>query len=152
MVINMSEEHKKDIITIRGINRELYNKAVSAARELGMSVGDFINRALSLFLSTVEGVKATHEGFVEGVQRQLGLYVGDIEELDVSSDDLKSVTTAVTFRNIKKLRFDKSVDQELFNEKVRKLVNIDELIIHKGLSKFQVLSRALNVKRVVIEE
>ncbi len=145
----MSEDNaKKEVISIRGIDKELYHKIGLFAKETGMTIGEVINNAMATFLGTLEEIRISGKELIEGFQKGMNMYIGDIEELTIERGDLENVDTSVVFRNIKKLKFTDDIDQELFNRKIKRLINIDELIIPEKLSKFQVLSRSIGIKRL----
>jgi hypothetical protein len=56
------------------------------------------------------------------------------------------------FRNIGKLVFMDDINDEIFQEKVRKIINVNELVIPRELSKLKVLSRSMHIKRISIVE
>jgi len=157
----MSEE-KKAIVSIRGVSEELYSKAVSLAKNIGVPVGEVVNEALRLLLSTIElGVAApgyvlrsileTGRRTIESITN-LGnvIKVGDMEELTVSRRDLESVEGKVIFSNIKRLVFSNDVTPELFESKVHSIVFCDVIVIPEAIPKMKVLSKARLVKRVEI--
>ena len=147
----MSSEEKKPI-TIRGIDRRLYEEMVARARKLGKTVGELINEAMELFLAFREGVKEVHEAVLEGLEEARLAVISDVEELSLSAKDLGEVKGKLLIRNIGKLIFEDDVTQELFDEKVRRIIRVNEVIIPKSLSKIKVLSKCLYVKTLKSKE
>jgi hypothetical protein len=149
----MSEEKEnKEIISIRGVNKDLYQKLSAYAKEAGMTVGEAINNAMASFLATLEGIRTTGRELIEGIQKGMNIYIGDIDELKIEARDLNEVENPVILRNIKRLEIAEDVDQELFNKKIRRIVNVDELIIHDKLSKFQVLAKSFRIKKLTVKK
>lgn len=146
------EKENKEIISIRGVNKDLYQKLSAYAKEAGMTVGEAINNAMAAFLATLEGIKTTGRELIEGLQKGMNIYIGDIDELKVEARDLKEVENPVILRNIKKLEIADDVDQELFNKKIKRIVNVDELIIHEKLSKFQILAKSFRIKKLIVRK
>jgi len=97
----MSSEEKKPI-TIRGIDRRLYEEMVARARKLGKTVGELINEAMELFLAFREGVKEVHEAVLEGLEEARLAVISDVEELSLSAKDLGEVKGKLLIRNIGK--------------------------------------------------
>jgi|GEM_PF-592513 len=146
------EKENKDIISIRGVNKDLYQKLSAYAKEAGMNIGEVINNAMAAFLATIEGIRTTSRELIEGIQKGMNIYIGDIDELKVEARDLEEVENPVILRNIKKLEISEDIDQELFNRKIKRIVNVDELVIHDKLSKFQVLARSFRIKRLTVRK
>jgi len=146
------EKENKDIISIRGVNKDLYQKLSAYAKEAGMNIGEVINNAMAAFLATIEGIRTTSRELIEGIQKGMNIYIGDIDELKVEARDLEEVENLVILRNIKKLEISEDIDQELFNRKIKRIVNVDELVIHGKLSKFQVLAKSFRIKRLTVRK
>lgn len=144
----MSESEKKPI-SVRGVDRSLYDEALKIARETGRNIGEVINEALKLLLAFYEGVseKVTFESGSPGVEE-----ISGVEELVVSEEDLRSASRPVIFKNIKKLKFAENVTQETFNNKVHLIVTCDEVIIPRTLSKLEVAKKCRLVKKLHYEK
>ena len=154
----MSEERRggeeKRVTSIRGIDRDLYERACVLARETGRTVGEIVNEALKMLLAAAEvsskGVLGVAREFIEGV-RESGApatVVGGVDELTVTAQDLEEVD-AVVFRGIKRLAFSPDVPYELFDKKVKGIVLCDEVTIPEGYPKLKVLNKCRMVKRLV---
>ena len=147
----MSEEEKRPI-SIRGVDRRLYEEMVVLARELGKTIGGLLNDAMALFLTFKEGAKEITGAVTEGLEKVKLVVIGNVEELVLNANDLREVKGVLLIRNIKKLEFGDDVTQELFDEKVKRIIKVDELIIPKSLSKISVLDKSLFVKLVKVKE
>lgn len=150
----MSEDKnvkERETISIRGVNRDLYHRLGLFAKETGITIGEAVNNAMAAFLGTIEEIKTSGKELIEGLQKGMNMYIGDIEELTVEREDLENVDTSIVLRNIKKLEFSEDIDQELFNKKIRRIINIEELIIPEKLSKFQVLAKGFGIKKLTVK-
>ncbi|MEM4699765.1 MAG: hypothetical protein QXT74_02285 [Candidatus Nezhaarchaeales archaeon] len=145
-------------VTIRGLDRELYARALALAKEAGRSVGEVINDALRLLLSTgmaataiatkvAEAGRGIVEEFVEGAKGVLT--VSGVEELSVSRRDLEAVEGQVSFRGIKRLSFSDDVDYELFERKVASVVMCGEVEVPKGFPKLKAASKMRLVSKLI---
>lgn len=155
---------RRTVVSIRNINEELYAKAVGLAKRIGVPVGEVVNEALRLLISTVElgasapgyvlrSILETGKRVIESVTN-LGnvVKVGDIEELSVDRRDLEGVEGKVVFSNIRRLEFANDVTPELFENKVHSIVFCDVIVVPEGIPKMKVLSKARLVKRVEVSK
>ena len=146
-------------ITIRGVDRVLYNRLSKIARRMGINVGTLINKSMELFLSALP-----HDGgpriirypldvsseFMRGFLEGLGNVIEEVEELSVSRKDLLDSERALVFVGIGKLRFEEDVDEETFRSKVRAIYHCKEIIIPETLPKMLVLSVSRKVGKVTV--
>lgn len=156
------KSEKARITTIRNLDEELYGKAVSLAKSLGKPVGEVINEALRLLISTLEyGVTLpgylAREAISRGktaveslVEARKSIIIGDLDEIEITRRDLEDVEGKVLFKNIKRLSISSDVDARLFEEKVAGIVLCDTLVIPSTLPKLRVLSKAKLVKKVEV--
>ncbi|MFP3144275.1 MAG: hypothetical protein RXQ93_04570 [Caldisphaera sp.] len=167
---NQENEEKKQekTYTIRGINEDLYESFSKAAKEMGTTVGDLMNQAMSQFLVTLEAGKdigkkisekatKTGQNIIKGpfdAFRQLISsiaefdLVSNINELNVTKQDLENAEKPVVFSNIKKLSFSSDVDINIFVSKVRSIKVVDELIIPPNLPLITVAKKCQLVKKI----
>ncbi len=153
----------KRTVTIRGVDGELYDRVTALAREMGKTVGEVVNEALRLVLavadrtiSTARGVtqgvvgigRALVEGVKEGVQNVVE--ISDIEELEISREDLESSEAPILFRNIKKLVFSDDITLDLIESKIYSIVMCDEIIIPRTIPKIELLKKCRFVKRISV--
>jgi len=149
MVTCLSGEKEKTV-TIRGVDRELYAKALALAKELGKSAGEMINEALRLLLTQTMAAataltKAAHAGreLIEGVKEVAGAehVVSGVGELVVKKADLEAIDKPVVFKGIRRLVFEDDVDYSLFEGKVRSIVMCDEVLVPKAYPKLKVAEK-----------
>jgi len=117
-------------VTIRGIDDETYSKFAAEAKRRGVSIGELTTMAMSSFISASSGPSYR---------------IGDIDMLSVSKTDLESLEGPVTLENIDMLEFDDTVDWPTFSHHVKEISNVDLMVLPKGLTKFQVLTKSRNV-------
>lgn len=152
-----TEEGEKKQVTVKGIDKELYERAVQMSREMGVTVGELINRSLRAFISLVDvtnkavstalqTVTDSGRAFVEGVRNVR--VISNIDELTVSRSDLESVDFQVSFRNIKRLVFSEDVTWDLFNDKVYSIVMCDEVVLPKSIPKLKAIEKMRFVKKI----
>ena len=155
-----SEEEKKQV-TIKGVDKELYDKALQLSREMGITVGELVNKSLKAFISLVDvtnkavtsmaqALSESGRAFVEGAK---GVRViSNIDELTVTREDLESLDSQVTFRGIKRLIFNNDVTWELFNSKVSSIVMCDEVVLPKTIPKLKAIEKMRFVKKVTVTQ
>ena len=120
-------------VTIRGIDDEVYSKFAAEAKRRGISIGELTTVAMGALITESCGPNYRIES---------------IDMLVVSKEDLASLEGMVTLENIDMLEFDESVDWPTFNQRVKEISNVDLLVLPKGLSKFQVLTKSRNVELI----
>lgn len=104
----MSEE--KDVIAIRGLDNELYNKIHSRAKESGKNVSELMNDAMRLYSDQVLAAPA--------------VYGAGMTNLTVSKADLVKLGKVI-FRGVVSLRFSEDVDEESIENHV---ISIDKCV------------------------
>jgi len=102
---------QKDVIAIRGLDTDLYNKIHAKAKETGKNVSDLMNDAIRLYLDQVLGAPTVHYG------------AGSIG-LTVSKNDLVKLGK-VTFSAVIGLKFSEDVDEETVENHI---VSIDNCV------------------------
>ncbi|QGR20437.1 hypothetical protein [Stygiolobus azoricus] len=152
--------NNKKTITVRGVDRDLYNRIVNLARQSGKTVGEIMNQAMSTFLglagkagekidNVVYKARETGSAFIEGFKeaRKDVVVISDIEELEANKNEIVSLGKPVLFRNIKKLVLE-DVDDDTLDRYIDSIVSVDELVIPRSLNKFKVLQKCKFVKRI----
>jgi hypothetical protein len=120
-------------VTIRGIEDEVYAGFAAEAKRRGLAIGELTTQIMQAVLQ--QGARPIYR-------------IGNLDELSVSKRDLESMDGPVIFSNIDSLEFEGDVEWQLFKERVERIENVDEVIISKSLSKFQILTKAKNVESV----
>jgi hypothetical protein len=154
----VSEGEERRTVTIRGVDRDLYLKALALAKEAGRSVGEVINAALRLLLpmgaAAAEAMSRAAEvgrGFVEEVKEAAkgALVISGVDELAVARRDLEAVEGMVSFRGLKRLRFEDDVDLEVFERKVASIVMCGEVELPRGIPKLKAAAKMKLVSKLV---
>jgi hypothetical protein len=135
------EEGEKENISIKGIQKNVYDKVKNLARETGKTVGDLTNDAFKVVLSAANETKKVGGEFVKGMKESMVSSVQDISSLEISGNELIMNNRRVSFRNIDHLVF-KDITEKDFADFVDSIVNVKTLEVPKTLSKFLVLERS----------
>jgi len=156
------------IRSIRGLNDDLYREFSAKARELGVSVGELMNVAMSRLLVSMDAGASAGRRLADAL-RSLGSKLGeaqsrafksaveavadfdlvaDLEELRVGRGDLERARRPLVFSNIRRLEFGDDVDWELLSSKVRSINVVDEVIVPDGIPLLELASRCRLVKRI----
>jgi len=119
---------QKDVIAIRGLDTDLYNKIHAKAKETGKNVSDLMNDAMKLYLDQVTGAPIVYYG------------TGAVD-LTVSKNDLVKLGK-VAFSRVTGLRFSKDVDEQTFENHVDSIehcidVKVPEPIYSNVMKKVQ---------------
>lgn len=120
-------------VTIRGIDDEVYSKFAAEAKKGGKAIGEL----------TTEVMRSYVDRSAPKIYK-----IQNIDNLTVSKVDLESMDGLVAFTNIDELEFMEDVDWATFKDRVDSIVNVDRIVLPKGLSKFQVLSKSKNIDQV----
>ncbi|ESQ24307.1 MAG: hypothetical protein JCHSAcid_13010 [uncultured Acidilobus sp. JCHS] len=165
------KEEKGKVYTIRGLDPELYERFSRTAKELGVTVGDLMNMAMSNLLVTLEASKDVGQRVSSALSRILDKIkeaqaaamktvvgavadfdlISDIDELTVTKADLQAAERPVVFSNIKRLVFAPDVDWETLNSKVRSIKVVNELVVPKGVPVLQLARKCQLVRKIVVQ-
>ncbi|MCG7841119.1 MAG: hypothetical protein MIO87_04305, partial [Methanomassiliicoccales archaeon] len=74
--------------------------------------------------------------------------VWNIENLVISRNDLESIDGVVVISNIENLVFEPDVNWPLIRDHIRSIENVEVLVVPKGVSKFQILTKVKNVETI----
>ncbi len=152
------DEEKKGMVAIRGIDKRLYGKLASIAKDSGKTIGEIMNEAMRIFLITTQKVAETGANIAKTLLEEKGVRelegveeIGNLEELEVTREDLEEVEK-VAFKNVKVLKFSPDIPYELFEKKVSAIVLCDRVIIPKGFPKLKVAKKLRYCKKIEQEE
>ena len=153
----MGEEKK--ITTIRGIDRELYTKITALAKEMGKTVGDMINEAMKLYLLFTEtsaeitkSLSRTRKAFVEGFRERTSLIIRDLDQIQLSKSDLERYKRKISLIKIKRVIFDKDVDEDTFEKYIDLIAYCEEVLVPKSIPRLLVYSRCRQVSKITFIE
>ena len=153
-MISMSEkeENKEKIITIRGIDKDLYKRALVIARKSGKTVGEVINSSLKMLISSIgttsNVVSNILNEFQKGVKLATSIIISNLDELTITKKDLENIDKPIILSSIKRIVIDNDIPFDLFNSKVQSISDCDELVIPDNYPKLSVLSKCKFVKKV----
>jgi len=157
-----NNENEKKIVTVRGVDKDLYERISNIARSSGKTVGDVINDAMRTFLAfsgkvgekideaTMKAI-GVGKSFVEGYN-EAGkniLIVSDMEELHINKNEIVSVGKLLSFRNIKRLVLE-DVDQDTINRYIDSIISVDELVVPSSVNKLLILPKCKFVKKITV--
>jgi post-segregation antitoxin (ccd killing protein) len=120
-------------VTIRGIDDQTYLKFSAQATLEGVPIGELTTRAMQAYLEKDQGK----------VYR-----IGNMEDIAINRNDLESLDGAVVLQDIERLTLMDDLDWPLVNEHIRSIDNVETLVLPKGISKFQMLTKARNVEDI----
>ena len=154
-------EDKKEVVSIRGIDRDLYSKILLIARETGKTVGEIMNEAMGTYLVLKENLKGSMASLIDKLE-QLGVEfkegfrsaakneISELDELVITKADLEYLKNEkIMFKRINRLVFSKDVDASTFDKYVDSIVFCGEVAVPPQLPKLLVLSKCKHVKRVL---
>lgn len=118
-------------VTIRGIDDEVYSRFAAEAKRRGVPIGELTTEAMRDLVGAADAPT---------------YHLENQEKLSVSKNDLESLDGPVRFSNIEVLEFEDDVDWGVFKAHVSSIDGVEKVLLPKGLSKFQVLTRAKNVE------
>ena len=157
----MTSNEERRSVTIRGLDKDLYKRIALLARESGRTIGELINESMKLLLATTSaaleaaakaGTAVTELGksVAEGVKEGMNEYVEvkDISELVLNAEDLRGLSKPLVLKNIGKLVISDDVPYELFNNVVKSIVLVDEVVIPSSYPKLLVAAKCRFVKKI----
>jgi len=141
-MIKMTKD-EKSTITIRGIDKKIYNKLSGLAKELDKTVGELLNEAMSLVV--------TLRGRIEGIGSTI-LLIDGVNELEISGKELDEISKKVLIQNVKILTLLNDIDTQQIKDKIYKMMNIDKVIVKGNVNKLVLYSKCVNVKEIIFEK
>ena len=155
-------ENEKKVITVRGVEKDLYERILQIARNSGRTVGEVINDAIRTFLAFSERIQGKID---ETTQRAIGIgkafiegyneagkeiiIISDLEELHVNKNEIISAGKPVSFRDIKKLVLE-DIDQDIINKYIDSIISVDELVVPSSVNKLLLLQKCKFVKKITV--
>lgn len=157
-----NNENEKKVITVRGVDKDLYERVVKMARDSGKTVGEVINDAIRTFLAfsgkvgqkideTTQKAIGIGKAFVEGYN-EAGkniLIISDLEELHVNKNEIISAGKPISFRDIKRLVLE-DIDQDTINNYIDSIISVDELVVPPSVNKLLLLQKCKFVKKITV--
>jgi len=129
------------------IDEETYNSLSSTASRLNTQVGSLLNEmmrgAVKKWGASEGAFPELSAGDIAHLSRRNGptIDVSHSRSLTITGDDLENTGARVRFSHIDDLEFDSSVDEGLFQEKVRSVDHCRSVTFPEGLSKLLVYAK-----------
>ncbi len=147
------------ITTVRGLDKDLYSRMVTIARSLGRTTGELVNEAMKLYLAIVEGsetalkrsvevLNSVSQAFREGLKEAELLWIKNINEVELSKQDIERYDKKIVIYNVKKVIVGDDIDENTFNKYIYKIISCEEIIIPRHISKITVYSKCQFVGRI----
>ncbi|MFW9924985.1 MAG: hypothetical protein ACFFDW_17055, partial [Candidatus Thorarchaeota archaeon] len=119
--IKSNESEEKKDITIRGVNKELYDTFSEMRTKQGISTGEAFDSLVTIYLKQpwrIHGFRRFGAQKLFGVKPEI---ISDIDQLKVSKNDLTAAgeRTMFLFRHISNLVFEKDVDGQIIAKHVK---------------------------------
>jgi post-segregation antitoxin (ccd killing protein) len=127
------EEFAMTDVTIRGIDDDVYSRFAAEAKKRGIPIGELATKAMSDLIKAAQAPS---------------YHLENLEHLSVSRSDLESIDGPIVFSDIEVLEFEDDVDWNVFKVHVERIQDVEKILVPKGLSKFQVLTKSSNVEQV----
>lgn len=142
-----SRKDDTENISIKGVQKRLYERVKSLATDTGRSVGEITNDAFKVLLAAAGETRKVGEEFIQAVRDSKASYIQDLNSVEISGAELVKNNKKVIFKNIQSLVF-KNLSEADFERYVDSIVNVKNLEIPKEISKFRVFERAKYVDNV----
>lgn len=137
-------------VSVKGVQKGLYQRVLNLAKETGKSVGELTNDAYKALLMTATGAKEFSQHFVEGAKQVSVQSIDNITELEITGPELKDLKRKVSFNHIKQLKISDITDAE-FSSIVVGVHNVEELTVSKQVKKTSVLKVCSFVNKIKLE-
>jgi len=156
------ERGEKKVIAIRGIDERLYKEALRLSREIGWTVGELINKSLTLFLSTFPALTESAEKLVIEPAKELvrtareaidsgaaeRYVIRDLEAAEISRRDLEEADKPIAIHSVRRVVIAGDVDFELFDSKVQSISFVDELVVPETFPRVKLYTKLRHVRKV----
>jgi hypothetical protein len=134
-------------ISIKGVQKKLYNRVKGLATDTGRTVGEITNDAFKVLLAAAGETKKVGEEFIQAVRDSKSANVQDLKSIEITGPELIKNNKKVSFRNIENLAF-RDMTESDFDSYIESIVNVKNLEVPKGVSKFKVLEKAKYVDNI----
>lgn len=133
---------ERSIVSIRGVDKELYRRVSTIAKELDKTVGEVVNEALDLFIRLTDEASDRLSSLVSK-----SYIVKGLDRLRVSGEELRVLERPVIFAYIGELELTGLDDEAL--ERIVKIHRVDRLRVSGSFNRIKLYSRLSNVGEVV---
>ncbi len=134
------EERQEKIITIRGVNGEVYERFRAEIKSLGMNLGEAVTKMMNGVLTYSGDLSKSAANSLKNDLNKI--LVEDQRELTVNKNDLTEIENRFYFHSITQLKFDADVDLDTFMSKVIAIKACNNVLIpHYNIARLQLLSK-----------
>lgn len=130
----------KKIITIRGIDTDVYNKFSQKIKSLSLNIGEAVTKMMIGVIdnSNIEFAESASIALKADIET---ISVTEQSELIVSNEDLLEIDNRYVFMNINYLKFESDVDPETFMSKIAAIRSCQKVIIPNFLPRLKLFSK-----------
>jgi len=137
-----------ETISVKGVKKDLYDSIKEAARQSGKTIGEITNEAYRMFVSATSTAIEAGEQFIQGIKESQLLEIANIDNLEITGNDIKNYGKKVAFRNIGNLKM-KDINEKDFEDSIVLIINVKRLEIPKELNKLKVLEKARFIGEII---
>jgi len=137
-----------ETISVKGVKKDLYDIIKEAARQSGKTIGEITNEAYRMFVSATSTAIEDSEQFIQGIKESQLLEIANIDNLEITGNDIKNYGKKVAFRNIGNLKM-KDINEKDFEDSIVLIINVKRLEIPKELNKLKVLEKARFIGEII---
>jgi hypothetical protein len=137
-----------ETISVKGVKKDLYEKIKEVARESGKTMGEITNDAYRMFVSTTSSVIETGGQFIQGIKEAQVLTISNIDNLEITGQEIKSYGKKIGFRNIGALKI-KDISEKDLEDYIVSILNVKKLEIPKDLNKLKILERSKFIGEII---
>ncbi len=139
---------KGESITIKGVQKNTYDRVKELARETGRTIGEITNESYKIFIATAHETKKAGEELIKGLKESVSQTIENIKTVEITGEELRVNNRKVTFRNIDHLVL-KELSENDFENYVASLINIKKLEVPKEIPKLKVLDRSRFIDNII---
>ncbi|MGC8672805.1 MAG: hypothetical protein ACP5TO_04785 [Thermoplasmata archaeon] len=138
-----------ETISVKGVKKDLYEKIKETARESGKTIGEITNEAYKMFVSATSSFIETGEQFIQGIKDSQLLEISNIDNLEISGQEIKNYGKKIGFKNIGTLKI-KEITEKDFEDYVAWIMNVKKLEIPKDINKLKILEKSKFIGEITV--
>ena len=144
------EASTSKIISIRGVNSDVYDQFAVKVKELDMNIGDAITQMMNGVLSDFDDVfPHISSEKLRGLAPLAKSVVQHQRELKVTKRDLEEAGERFDFMHISNLTFAEDVDRETFEKYVHSVMHCGTVYVPKILPRLKMFSKIQHCKQII---
>ena len=141
-------------LMISNLDEETYNLLQAKASRLGLEGGTFLNELMhqASFKSGDGGLPELSSKDIKHLMRDAGyIKVEHLTHMHVTSKDLEDLEHRIKFSHIKRVEFDKEIDVDLFNNKVKSINHCGTVVFPAGFSRLHAFAKAAYCREYIFQ-